>query len=98
MSRPENAESATPRQDAAHKTARRGHGWPGGREMAGAGREQPAFRAGNPGVASACDAKCDALPADRVELLARAVILVAGMAIPEQDRAAVFMRVIAGLE
>lgn len=28
---------------------------------------------------------CDALPTDRVELLARTVILVAGMAIPEQE-------------
>lgn len=66
--------------------------------MAGAGREQTTFRAGNPGVTSVCDAQCDALPADRVELLARAVLLVAGMAIPEQERAAVFMRVISGLE
>jgi len=66
--------------------------------MAGAGREQPTFREGNPGVASACDAQCDALAPHRVELLARAVMLVAGIAIPEQEWAAVFMRVIAGLE
>ena len=30
---------AGPRQDAAQKTARRGHGWPDGREMAGTGFE-----------------------------------------------------------
>jgi len=68
---------------------------PGLREMAGAGREQPAFRAGNLGVACACDAQCDALSIDRVELLARAVILVAGMAIPEEERAAVLAQVVA---
>jgi hypothetical protein len=65
--------------------------------MAGTGREQPAFRAGNLGIASACDAQCDALPADHVELLARAVILVAGMAIPEATREAVLARVVADL-
>jgi hypothetical protein len=65
--------------------------------VAGAGREQPTFRAGNPGVAAACDAQCDALSADRVELLARAVILVAGMAIPEAARKAVLARVVADL-
>jgi len=65
--------------------------------MAGTGREQPACRAGNPGVASGCDARYDALPPDRVELLARAVILVAGMAIPEAARAAVLARVTAEL-
>ncbi len=63
--------------------------------MAGVGREQTAFRAGNLGVASACDAQCDALSPDRVELLARAVILVAGMAIPEEERSAVLSRVVA---
>lgn len=63
--------------------------------MAGAGREQSTFRAGNPGVVSVCDARCDALSTDRVELLARAVILVAGMAIPEEERSAVLSRVVA---
>ncbi len=33
-----------PRHDAAQKTARRGHGWPGGREMAGAGFEPATSR------------------------------------------------------
>ncbi len=65
--------------------------------MAGVGREQPASRAGNPRVGSACDAKCDAIPAARVELLARAVILVAGMAIPEAAREVVLAKVIADL-
>lgn len=40
------------------------------------------------------DAKCDAISADRVELLARAVILVAGMAIPEVAREVVLERVV----
>ena len=65
--------------------------------MAGTGREQPAFRAGNPGGAVSCDTKCDAISPDRVQLLARAVILVAGMRIPEPMRAAVLDRVIADL-
>lgn len=45
-------------------------------------------------ITSLCDAKCDAISADRVELLARAVILVAGMAIPETAREAVLARVV----
>jgi hypothetical protein len=45
-----------------------------------------------------CDAKCDAIPADRVDLLARAVLLVAGMAIPEAEREAVLRRVVEELE
>ena len=65
--------------------------------MAGVGREQSASCAGNPGFVPACDAKCDAISPDRVELLARAVILVAGMAIPEAARQAVLARVIANL-
>ena len=48
-------------------------------------------------VIQSCDAKCDAISADRVELLARAVILVAGMAIPEAAREAVLGRVVADL-
>ena len=58
--------------------------------MAGTGREQTVFCAKNPWVAS----DCDALSADRVEILERAVLLVARMAIPEQMRAAVLARVI----
>ena len=65
--------------------------------MAGTGREQPACHSGNPGVGSGCDARYDALSPDRVELLARAVILVAGMAIPEAAREAVLARVTAEL-
>jgi hypothetical protein len=60
-----------PRQDAAQEKARRGHGWPGGRKVAGTGTEQTRFRSGKQGVVSKCDAKCDAITADRVELLAR---------------------------
>jgi len=44
-----------------------------------------------------CDAKCDAILHDRMELLARAVILVACMRIPEPMQAAVLDRVIADL-
>ena len=40
------------------------------------------------GVKSVCDARYDALSPDRVELLTRAVILVAGMTIPEATREA----------
>ncbi len=61
--------------------------------MAGTGREQTASRAGNPGVGPVCDARYDALSPDRIEVLARAVILVAGMAIPEAAREAVLARV-----
>jgi len=65
--------------------------------MAGTGREQTRFRSENQGFASRCDAKCDAIPANRVELLTRAVILVAGMNLAEAERAAVLARVIADL-
>ena len=61
------------------------------------GLEQLAFRTGNPAVAISCDAKCDAIPADRIELLTRAVVLVAGMGIPEAAREAVLARVTAEL-
>ena len=61
------------------------------------GLEQPAFRAGNTAVAISCDAKCDAISANRIELLTRAVILVAGMNLAEAERAAVLARVIADL-
>jgi len=44
-----------------------------------------------------CDAKYDAISADRIELLARAVVLVAGMAIPEAARERVLARVTAEL-
>ena len=44
-----------------------------------------------------CDAKCDAISANRIELLTRAVILVAGMNLAEAERAAVLARVIADL-
>jgi hypothetical protein len=83
-----------PRQNAAQKTARRGHGWPGGREVAGTGTEQTRFHSGRQGLESVCDAKCYAFSADRIELLARAVVLVAGMRIPEAALEAVLARVI----
>jgi hypothetical protein len=68
-----------------------------GREIAGKGTEQTRFHSGKQRVASCCDAKCDAIVADRIELLARAVILVAGMSIPEAAREAVLARVTAEL-
>jgi hypothetical protein len=58
-----------PRHEAAKK-ARRGHGWPGGRKEAGTGSEQTRFHAGKQGVASVCDAECDVISPDRIELLA----------------------------
>ena len=61
------------------------------------GLEQPAFLAGSTAVAISCDAKCDAISANRIELLTRAVILVAGMNLAEAERAAVLARVIADL-
>ena len=48
-------------------------------------------------MASSCDAKCDGISAERIELLARAVVLVAGMRIPEAAREAVLARVTADL-
>jgi len=69
----------------------------GVKEVAGTGTEQPRFRSGKQGVVSVCDAQCDAISGERVELLARAVVLVAGMRIPEAAREAVLARVIADL-
>jgi hypothetical protein len=65
--------------------------------MAGTGTEQTRFHSGKLGVESKCNAKCDAISANRIELLTRAVILVAGMNLAEAERAAVFTRVIADL-
>ena len=70
---------------------------PAGVKVAGTGTEQTRFHSGNQGVAISCDAKCDAISADRIELLARAVVRVAGMRIPETAREAVLARVVAGL-
>ena len=69
----------------------------GVKKVAGTGTEQPRFRSGKQGVESGCNAKCDAFSADRIELLARAVVLVAGMGIPEAEREAVLSRVTAEL-
>jgi hypothetical protein len=65
--------------------------------MGSTGLEQLAFRSGNQQVVAKCDAKCDAISADRIELLAHAVVLVAGMRIPEAAREAVLARVTAEL-
>jgi hypothetical protein len=46
---------------------------------------------------SKCDAEYDAISADRIELHARAVMLVAGMRVLETAREAVLARVTAGL-
>ena len=79
-------------------SAGRGHGRPCRREkVAGTGTEQTRFRSGKQGVESSCDAECDAILPDRVELLTRAVVLVAGMSIPEAARDAVLARVVADL-
>ena len=69
----------------------------GVKKVAGTGTEQPRFHSGKQGIDSGCDAECDAISADRIELLARAVVLVAGMNLAEAERAAVLARVIADL-
>jgi hypothetical protein len=66
--------------------------------MAGTGREQPVSFPRQTVLVQSCDAKCDAISAARVELLARAVVLVAGMAIPEAAREVVLAKVIADLD
>jgi len=55
------------------------------------------FHSGKQQVVSKCDAKCDAISANRIELLTRAVILVAAMNLAEAERAAVLARVVAEL-
>jgi hypothetical protein len=65
--------------------------------MAGTGTELTRFRSGKLAVESVCDVKCDTFSTDRIELLTRAVILVAGMDLAEAERAAVLARVIADL-
>ena len=67
----------------------------GVKKVAGTGSQQTRFRSGKQGGESVCDAKCDAISPGRVELLARAVLLVAGMEISESDRAAILARVVA---
>ena len=67
----------------------------GVKKVAGTGSQQTRFRSGKQGGESVCDAKCDAISQGRVELLARAVLLVAGMEISEPDRAAILARVVA---
>ena len=63
-------------------------------KVAGTGTEQTRFHSGNREVTSNCDAECNAMSADRIELLARAVILVASLDFPEADRATVLARVL----
>jgi hypothetical protein len=65
--------------------------------MAGTGTELTRCHLGNQGGASGCDAECDGSSADRIVLLARAVVLVAGMSVPEAAREAVLARVTAEL-
>ena len=64
-------------------------------QVAGTGTEQTRFHSGNRRVASVCNAECDVISADRIELLARAVVLVAGMSIPDTTRGAVLAAVAA---
>lgn len=52
----------------------------------------------NQRLGSQCCAEFSANPSDRLDLLARAVLLVAGMAIPEHDRAAVLARVVTAVQ
>ena len=69
----------------------------GVKKVAGTGIEQIRFHSGNRRVASNCDAECDAILPDRVELLTRAVILVAGMTLAVAERAAVLALEVADL-
>jgi hypothetical protein len=69
----------------------------GVKKVAGTGTEQTRFHSGNRRAASGCDAKCDAISPDRIELLALPVVLVAGMNLAEAERAAVLARVVAEL-
>ena len=61
--------------------------------MAGTGSERKGFSSGKTEVADSCNAKCDAISPDRIEFLARAVALVAAMAIPETEREAVLAKI-----
>ena len=70
----------------------------GVKKVAGTGTEQTRFHSGKQGVAIQCDAKCDAISRNRLELLARAVILVAGMDLPEAERATVLAQVLAAAD
>ena len=65
--------------------------------MTGTGTEQTRFRSGKQGGESVCDAESDAISADRIELLTRDVILVAGINLADADQAAVFARVVVDL-
>jgi hypothetical protein len=69
----------------------------GVKSVAGTGTEQSRSRSGKQGVASVCDAECDAILPDRVELLTPAVILVAGMTLAVAERAAVLALEVADL-
>jgi hypothetical protein len=69
----------------------------GVKKVAGTGTEQTRFQSQHHRVVSSCDAECDALSPDRIELLTRAVVLVARMRIPEAAREAVLSRVTAEL-
>jgi len=53
---------------------------------------------GNQRLSSKRCADFSANPADHLDMLARAALLVAGLAIPEHDRAAVLARVIAAVQ
>jgi hypothetical protein len=81
----------------AQKNSRQRPGWRCRREVAGTGTELTRLHSVKHRVDSGCDAKCDAISADRIELLARAVVLVAGMKLAEAERAAVLARVAADL-
>ena len=67
----------------------------GVKKVAGTGTEQTRFHSRKQGVAISCDADCDAFSRNRIELLARAVVLVAGMGIPEATREAALARLTA---
>jgi hypothetical protein len=65
--------------------------------MAGVGSEQIRFPSRNQQVGFGCCADFSAKPADPLDVLARAVALVAGMSIPQADRETVLAKVVAAL-
>ena len=86
------------RQDAAQKKPAGAMDGPAGvKSVAGTGTEQTRFHSRKQGVESVCDAQCDEISANRIELLTRTVILVAGMNLPEADRATGMSRLLAAV-
>jgi hypothetical protein len=70
----------------------------GVKKVAGTGTEQTRFSSENPSVPSDCCADFSAEHSKRLEVLARAVALVAGMPIPQADQEVVLARTNAAIQ